>query len=71
MEASITAKKIKTTYDTFIESMSEEEKKEFEKEYRELVLSELFIALMKEDNISARKLAKEAGISLAVIQRNG
>jgi len=61
-------KKIKSTYDEFVESLSKEEKEEFEKEYRELVLSELLIALMEEDNISVRKLAKEAGISPTVIQ---
>jgi len=61
-------KKIKSTYDEFVESLSEKEKKEFEEEYRELVLSELLIALMEEDNISVRKLAKEAGISPTVIQ---
>jgi len=61
-------KKIKSTYDEFVESLSEKEKREFEEEYRELVLSELLIALMEEDNISVRKLAKEAGISPTVIQ---
>ena len=62
------AKKVKSTYDEFVESLSEKEKREFEEEYRELVLSELLIALMEEDNISVRKLAKEAGISPTVIQ---
>jgi len=52
--------KIKSTYDEFVESLSEKEKKEFEQEYRELVLSELLIALMEEDNISVKKLVKEA-----------
>jgi len=61
-------KKVKSTYDEFVESLSEKEKKEFEEKYRELVLSELLIALMEEDNISVRKLAKEAGISPTVIQ---
>ncbi|MFC1842001.1 helix-turn-helix domain-containing protein [Candidatus Dependentiae bacterium] len=61
-------KKIKTTYDIFVKSLSPKEKEEFEKEYKELVLSELLIALMEEDNISVRKLAKEAGISPTVIQ---
>jgi len=61
-------KKIKSTYDEFIESLSPKEKEEFEKEYKDLVLSELLIALMEQDGISVRRLAKEAGISPTVIQ---
>jgi DNA-binding Xre family transcriptional regulator len=39
-----------------------------EKEYKELLLSELLIALMEEDQVSVRKLAKAAGISPSIIQ---
>jgi hypothetical protein len=43
-------------------------KKEFEKEYKEFLLSELIITLMEGDEKSVRKLAKEAGISPRLIQ---
>lgn len=55
-----------TTYD---ELMQDPEFKEiYEKSYQELVLSELLLAIMAEDNISIRSLAKQAGISPAIIQ---
>jgi transcriptional regulator with XRE-family HTH domain len=44
-------------------------KKAFDKSYKEFLLSELLIALMKEDEISVRELAKEAGLSPTVIQK--
>ena len=37
-------------------------------EYRELVLSELVLAIMAEDNKSVRELAKHLGLSKTVIQ---
>ena len=37
-------------------------KKKHEESYRELVLSELLLAIMAEDNISIRSLAKQAEI---------
>ena len=43
-------------------------KAEYEKEYREFVLSELLLALMDGDNKSVRKLANEAGLSANTIQ---
>lgn len=55
-------KKIKSTYDELMESLSPKERKEFEKEYKELLLSELPLAIMAQDNISVRKLAKLAGV---------
>lgn len=61
-------KKAKSTYDELIDSLSAKEKKEFEEEFKELVLSELVLALMEQDKISVRKLAKLAGISPTVIQ---
>lgn len=41
----------------------------FEKEYSELLLSELVCAAMEEDEISVRKLAKAADLSPSVIQK--
>jgi len=43
-------------------------RKLFEKEYGELVLSELILAMMAEDNISVRKLAKQIGVAPSVVQ---
>ena len=42
--------------------------KDLEKRYREFVLSELLLAVMEEDHISIRKLAKEAEVSPSLIQ---
>lgn len=61
-------KKTESTYDEFIKSLTPQQKKEFEKEYKDLLLSELLIAIMEEDEISVRKLAKAADISPTVIQ---
>jgi DNA-binding Xre family transcriptional regulator len=43
-------------------------KKDFEKSYKEFLLSELLIAFMDKDVISVRNLAKEVGLSPTVIQ---
>ena len=61
-------KKIKSTVDELIESLSPEERKEFDEEYKELLLSELIFAAMEKDNISVRKLAKMAGVSPTIVQ---
>ena len=39
-----------------------------EKEYGELVLSELILAMMAKDNVSVRKLAKQIGVAPSVVQ---
>lgn len=57
-----------TTYDRFMESLNPEERRDYEKEYRNLLFSELLISLMQDDEISVRKLADLAGISPTVIQ---
>lgn len=59
-------KKIKSTYDEFIEN--KKQKKLLDKEYRELLISELLLAAMEEDHISVRKLATEAEVSPTIIQ---
>jgi DNA-binding Xre family transcriptional regulator len=43
-------------------------KKEYEEGYREFLLSELLIDLMNNENVSVRKLAKEAGLSTTIVQ---
>src|ERR1700722_8402906 len=59
-------KKSKSTYEEFIED--QEQKALLEKEYSELLVSELLLAVMKEDRISVRKLAIAAGVSPTIIQ---
>ena len=61
-------KKIKSTSEEFIESLDKKERKEFFEEYKELLISELILALMEKDNISVRKLAKMAGVSPTIVQ---
>ena len=58
--------KTKTTYEKFIED--EEQKALIDKEYQELLISELLIAVMEQDHISVRKLAIAAGVSPTIIQ---
>lgn len=59
-------KKVNSTYEEFIEN--DEQKELLDKEYKELLLSELLIAAMKHDHISVRKLATAAGVSPTIIQ---
>lgn len=59
-------RKAKSTYDEFIENKNQ--KKLIDKEYRELLISELLLAAMEEDHISVRKLAAEAGVSPTIVQ---
>jgi hypothetical protein len=61
-------KKIKSTYDKLMESMTPKEKKEYETELKDFIISELVLAAMEEDSISVRKLAKLAGVSPTIVQ---
>lgn len=62
----IMKQKHKSTYDVFIEDSKQ--KALLDKEYKELLISELLIAAMEEDHISVRKLAQAAGVSPTIIQ---
>jgi hypothetical protein len=62
-------KKIKSTSERFIESLSPKELKEFKESYKKFALSELILALMEDDEISVRKLAKIAGVSPTIVQQ--
>lgn len=55
-----------STYDELMQDP--DFKKSHEASYQELVLSELLLAIMAEDNVSIRSLAKQAGLSPAIIQ---
>jgi len=59
-------KKAKSTYEEFIED--DEQQALLDKEYKELLLSELLMAAMEHDHISVRKLAAAAGVSPTIIQ---
>ena len=59
-------KKNKSTYEKFIEN--KKQKRLLDREYRELLISELLLASMEEDHISVRKLAAEADVSPTIIQ---
>ena len=59
-------KKAKSTYEEFIEDS--EQQALLDKEYKELLLSELLMAAMEHDHISVRKLASAAGVSPTIIQ---
>lgn len=61
-------KKIKSTVQEFVDSLPTKERKEFDKEYKDLLLSELLISIMKKDEISVRKLAELSDISPTVVQ---
>ena len=56
-----------STYERLIHEDAEFEN-DLKKKYREFVLSELLLAIMEEDHLSIRKLAKEAGVSPSLIQ---
>jgi len=51
-----------------MESMTPKEKKEYETELKDFIISELVLAAMEEDSISVRKLAKLAGVSPTIVQ---
>ena len=55
--------KVQTTYDRFIGNMTAKQKKEWEEEYKEFLVSEMLLAAMHEDEVSVRELAKLAGVS--------
>lgn len=61
-------KKLKSTYEEFMEAKTPEQKKEYESGYQGFLLSEMILAAMEEDNISVRKLAKLAGVSPTIVQ---
>ena len=61
-------KTIKSTADQFIDSLNPVEKKAFDEEYKELLLSEMILAAMEEDHVSVRRLAKLAGVSPTIVQ---
>lgn len=61
------SKKVMSTYER--EMQDPEFKESYKKEYKEFLLSELLCAMMEEDDVSVRKLAKAVNLSPSVIQK--
>ena len=61
-------KKVTSTSDIFIKSLTQKELKKFKDGYKDFALSELLLAVMEHDEISVRKLAKIAGVSPTIVQ---
>jgi hypothetical protein len=61
-------KKIKSTFEEFMEAKTPAQKKKFEEGYRDFLLSEMILAAMQEDDISVRKLAELADVSPTIVQ---
>lgn len=61
-------KKIVSTSEEFVASLNPKELKKFKDGYRDFALSELILAMMEEDEISVRALARIAGVSPTVVQ---
>lgn len=62
-------KRLKTTFDKWMSDPGIKE--HFDRDYKNLVLSELILALMENDGKSVRELAKEVGLSPTYIYQGG
>ena len=60
--------KSKSTMDFFLESMTPKQRRQYDKEYKEFVISEMLLATLEPDPVSVKKLAKMAGISPATVR---
>ena len=61
-------KKIESTYDRFIKSLSPTEKKDYEREREAFLLSEMVLAAIAQDYQAVKELAQMAGIAPEIIQ---
>jgi DNA-binding phage protein len=59
---------METTFEKFINN-DPKERKIFEKEYNDFLISEFVLQKMEEENISIRALAEKAGVSPTIIQK--
>jgi hypothetical protein len=57
-----------STSDEFLQKLTPKQRKKFDTELREFALSELLLAIMEQDNLSIRRLAKLADVSPSIIQ---
>src|SRR5260221_240286 len=68
MEERTMNKKALTTTEKFLKSLTPKQRKKFDTEHREFLISEMILAAMECDQISVRKLAALAGVSPTIIQ---
>lgn len=63
-------KKIKSTYDKYIEEISKDpkKKKKFDEELKSFYLSELILEFMEDESLTIRELAVNSGVSKSIIQ---
>ena len=61
-------KKMKSTFEEFLEAKTPAQRKKYEEGYLDFLLSEMILAAMEEDDISVRKLAKIANVSPTIVQ---
>lgn len=66
LNEAVTMRKPVSTYERKMKDVKF--KKDYKESYKELLLSELMIAIMEDDEKSVRKLAKEVHLSPSVIQ---
>lgn len=65
----VKTKKTKNVMSSYEELIADPKQKNLlEQEYKELLISELIIAVMEKDDLSVRRLAKDAGVSPTIIQ---
>ena len=57
-----------STFDKYIKN-DIKQKKKFDKEYNNFLLSEFILEKMEEENISVRELARKAEVSPTIIQK--
>ncbi len=58
----------KSTTEEYLENMSLTERKSFDEELRKLALSEMILAAREDDEVSVRRLATLAGISVKSVR---
>lgn len=68
VKVAIMNKKRQSTYEKFVKLLTPKERKDFEKEYKDFLISEMLLAAMEHDAISVRKLAEAAGVSPTIVQ---
>jgi len=56
-------KKVLSAYDEHLKGMTKARRKKLDEGYRDLLLSELLIAIIQEDDVSVRDLAKRQLLS--------
>jgi len=62
------SKRVLTTTEKFLKSLTPKQRKQFDKERQEFLISEMILAAMEKDDVSVRTLAKLAGVSPTIIQ---